>query len=246
MAHSDVLKRQGRVGVFLAGCIILAWCALHVYAVFLHEIENLALSVFLFCALTWLSVGLFIVAHDSMHRSLAPLHPRLNAWIGKVCIFLYAGFIYKSLLSMHGAHHAAPGTADDPDFHAGAPDKFWRWYYRFFTMYFGWPQLLHISLRLILYWAFGAPIENILLFFAAPSILSSMQLFLFGTWLPHRHHDDDFEDAHNARSNNYPVWLSLLTCFHFGYHHEHHLKPGTPWWGLPKERLTRRHGPLQK
>ncbi|MFA9473554.1 MAG: fatty acid desaturase [Filomicrobium sp.] len=27
--------------------------------------------------------------------------------------------------------------------------------------------------------------------------------------------------------------MSLLTCFHFGYHHEHHLQPDVPWWRLP-------------
>ena len=33
------------------------------------------------------------------------------------------------------------------------------------------------------------------------------------------------------------AWLaSLLTCFHFGMHHEHHLSPNTPWWRLPEAR----------
>ena len=34
--------------------------------------------------------------------------------------------------------------------------------------------------------------------------------------------DTDYPDAHRARSNDMPTWLSLITCFHFGYHHEHH------------------------
>ena len=75
---------------------------------------------------------------------------------------------------------------------------------------------------------------------AVPSILASMQLFVFGTWLPHRPGHDDFPDRHNARSTRVSDPLSLLTCFHFGgYHHEHHLHPSVPWWRLPSTRRTR-------
>ncbi len=85
----------------------------------------------------------------------------------------------------------------------------------------------------------GAPVQNVLLFWALPAVLSSLQLFIFGTYLPHVPDDPAFNDRHNARSNDYPAWLSLLTCFHFGYHHEHHLYPGVPWWRLPKARRHR-------
>jgi beta-carotene ketolase (CrtW type) len=69
-----------------------------------------------------------------------------------------------------------------------------------------------------------------------PALLSSLQLFYFGTYLPHRPGPDAFTDHHRARSNGYSEWLSLLTCFHFGYHHEHHRAPGEPWWRLPTVR----------
>ena len=63
------------------------------------------------------------------------------------------------------------------------------------------------------------------------------QLFVFGTWLPHRDRAEPFADSHRAHSIKIGPTLSLLTCFHFGgYHHEHHLSPGTPWWGLPARR----------
>ena len=29
------------------------------------------------------------------------------------------------------------------------------------------------------------------------------------------------------------TFLSLLSCFHFGYHHEHHRAPWIAWWRLP-------------
>ena len=74
-------------------------------------------------------------------------------------------------------------------------------------------------------------------FWPLPSILASIQLFVFGTWLPHRPDHDAFPDRHNARSTRFGRPLSLLTCFHFGgYHHEHHLYPSVPWWQLPSTR----------
>ncbi|MDT8325299.1 MAG: fatty acid desaturase, partial [Bacteroidota bacterium] len=38
------------------------------------------------------------------------------------------------------------------------------------------------------------------------------------------------------RSNDYGVLFSFLTCYHFGYHEEHHTRPGVPWWRLPAAR----------
>jgi beta-carotene ketolase (CrtW type) len=70
--------------------------------------------------------------------------------------------------------------------------------------------------------------------------LSSFQLFTFGTWLPHRNLKIPFADWHRARSNDYPAWLSFLTCYHFGYHWEHHEWPFVPWWKLPRARAMRR------
>ncbi|WP_201448975.1 hypothetical protein [Sinorhizobium medicae] len=45
---------------------------------------------------------------------------------------------------------------------------------------------------------------------------------IFGTYRPHRVGHIPFADKHRARSNEFSPLLSLLTCFHFGYHHEHH------------------------
>jgi beta-carotene ketolase (CrtW type) len=82
----------------------------------------------------------------------------------------------------------------------------------------------------------GAPLSNLLAFWALPAILSSLQLFLWGTWLPHRHDGNPFADRHNARSDPRGTAATLLTCFHFGLHREHHLHPAVPWWRLPSVR----------
>jgi beta-carotene/zeaxanthin 4-ketolase len=38
----------------------------------------------------------------------------------------------------------------------------------------------------ILHWGLQAPLPNLFLFWILPIVLSSMQLFFFGTYLPHR------------------------------------------------------------
>jgi beta-carotene ketolase (CrtW type) len=90
------------------------------------------------------------------------------------------------------------------------------------------------SLVVIALFGLGADVRNLLAFWAAPALLSALQLFTFGTWLPHRQTDDPFADHHNARSSSFGPLLSLLTCFHFGRHHEHHLTPWKPWWRLSR------------
>ena len=235
--------RQRTIGVGLAAAVISAWAALHVWSVFFLRLDGtgLMLAPWLVAALTWLSVGLFIVAHDAMHRSLAPDRPGLNRAIGTLCLVIYAGFWFDRLLPKHHQHHRAPGSEADPDFHPGAPTRFWPWYLRFFREYFGWRELAWVaSLSAVYILALRAPLANVWLFWAAPALLSSLQLFAFGTWLPHRHEGEGapgFADHHHARSNRMPRWLSLLTCFHFGgFHHEHHTHPHLPWWRLPEAR----------
>lgn len=189
----------------------------------------------------WLFVGLFIIGHDAMHGSLAPGRPRLNRALGSLCMFFYAGFDFASATPKHHRHHTAPGSAQDPDGHPS--NRFWPWYGRFVITYFGWRNAAFVSAVLTALLLLGAKPLNALLFWAAPAICSSLQLFTFGTYLPHRRADTPFADAHMARSNDWPEWLSLLTCFHFGYHHEHHLHPSAPWWRLPQIRRRERAAP---
>lgn len=207
---------------------------------FFHSLgDPLWLTLGLIALQLWLFTGLFIVAHDAMHGSLWPARPRLNNWIGRIILFFYAGFSFSKMRAAHHQHHAAPGSAEDPDFNADNPHAFWPWYFLFFRRYFSASQLIVVAGITVIYvLILGANDWNTIIMWALPAILSSVQLFYFGTYLTHRH-GDAFVDEHKARTNDFPRWLSLLTCFHFGYHHEHHLYPHEPWWRLPiKKRET--------
>lgn len=231
--------RQTAIGIALALAVIGAWAAVHGYALFLYELgrSSLIAAALLLAAACWLNVGLFIIAHDAMHGSLAPQRPGVNRLFGRVALALYAGFWFDDLRKSHFAHHRRPGTADDPDFTTHG--RLLPWYNAFLRRYFGWPQFLTLAAVTVALRLAGAPMSNILLFWAAPAVLSSLQLFYFGTYLPHRAGEEDFADDHRARSNAFGWLASLLSCYHFGYHHEHHLAPHVPWWRLPAERRRR-------
>jgi beta-carotene ketolase (CrtW type) len=98
----------------------------------------------------------------------------------------------------------------------------------------GWTVLALIACRL-------APFGwlNVLLFCTLPLLLSSLQLFVFGTYLPHRGQRLPQRRPH-ADSLELAPWLSLLACFHFGYHREHHDAPTLAWFELPAQRRRAR------
>lgn len=235
------MRRQAFIGLILAGGVVAAWLCLQVYAMFFEDLDRSTalLALLLVLMLCWLDVGLFIIAHDAMHGSLAPGRRHANIWVGRVALALYAGFRFERLRMLHMAHHEAPGTSRDPDFSTKHPTRFWPWYRQFMLSYFGVSEFLLLCPLLALYLTLGARLENILLFWAAPALLSSLQLFYFGTFLPHRHSQEPFADEHKARTSEFNSLVSLLTCFHFGYHHEHHCAPHVAWWELPSERRDR-------
>jgi beta-carotene/zeaxanthin 4-ketolase len=231
--------RQRTVGVLLAAAIIGTWLSVHGLMVWAFEFgrDPLWIVPVAIALQTWLCVGLFIVAHDCMHGSLAPFRPRVNLWVGRVALALYAGLAYDRLRPKHFAHHAAPGTEDDPDFDAAHPRTFWPWFGTFMREYLSLRDFLALTAALGAYlFLLGAPLANVMAFWAVPAWLSALQIFYFGTYRPHREEEEAFPDGHRSRSNDYPWLVSLLTCFHFGYHHEHHSQPRVPWWQLPRVR----------
>lgn len=233
--------RSTILGVTIACSILVLWASS--LAVLLttsvHAIPPLLLPL----AVLWqmfLYTGLFITAHDAMHGTVAPLAPALNRAIGILAALFYALFDYRRLHTQHRLHHKHPAREGDPDYHDGAHTGFVRWYVHFMLGYLSWQQLIGMAIAFnILQHLAGIPIANIVLFWVAPALLSTVQLFYFGTYLPHRQPDTGYDNPHHAHSNNYSVWWSFLTCYHFGYHFEHHQHPSVPWWRLPSTRALR-------
>ncbi|MFP4367773.1 MAG: fatty acid desaturase [Bacteroidales bacterium] len=186
---------------------------------------------------TFLFVGLFITAHDAMHGILFPQNLRINNFTGSLAVFLYALFSYKKLHAKHWEHHKYPASEKDPDYHDGEHPGFFRWYSRFMLGYLSPWQILGMALVFNgLHLLLNVPVANLLIFWVLPAFASTFQLFYFGTYLPHREPEEGYTNRHNAASNDYPVFISFITCYHFGYHLEHHEFPYVQWWKLPKVR----------
>jgi beta-carotene/zeaxanthin 4-ketolase len=184
---------------------------------------------------TFLNTGLFITGHEAMHGLVCPKNPKLNRSFGILVISLYALFSYDELLRKHWLHHHHPASLDDPDFHNGDDPSFLAWYVHFLKGYWNWRQFSYFfGLVILLSYIFHIAVINLCLFWLLPLILSSLQLFYFGTFLPHRQPLTGYDNFHRANSINLPIFLSFLSCYHFGYHQEHHEHPDIPWWQLPQ------------
>ncbi|MDB4623360.1 fatty acid desaturase [bacterium] len=191
---------------------------------------------------SFLHTGLFIVAHDAMHHSLAPLNEKLNNNIGRLCLFLYAGLSYKSCSKNHSLHHRYPESAADPDFHSIQNSKPINWYFRFLSNYLDAKQFCVLTIVWLLLLQITSSVnpnaaENIIIFCPIPLIISSIQLFFVGTCLPHQITRKE-PGRQRPRSLSLHPLLSFAACYHFGYHLEHHLNPNTPWFKLPNLRVA--------
>jgi beta-carotene ketolase (CrtW type) len=172
-----------------------------------------------------LYTGLFITAHDSMHGVVAS-NKKLNHFTGWISAFLFSYNFYWKLFPKHHEHHRYVATDSDPDYHAS--ERFFPWYVSFIRQYVTVWQILLMAitynlLKLIL------PYENLILFWMVPALLSTLQLFYFGTYIPHK--GESMNKHHSGSQKKHHVW-AFLSCYFFGYHFEHHDSPGTPWWRL--------------
>lgn len=231
-------------GLSIALTIIGLWI-LSLTTLLTRDVAQIQIGIIPVCVLCqmFLYTGLFITAHDAMHGTVCPARPRLNNIIGTVAVRLYALFEYRNLLAKHWAHHKTPASGTDPDFHDGTHSGFLAWYFHFMKTYLGWKQIVGMALVFqIMEYVLGIPTVNLLLFWVLPSWLSTLQLFYFGTYLPHRLPEGGYDNRHRAQSNVYSTFWSFITCYHFGYHWEHHEYPYVPWWELPKTRKM----PLQE
>ncbi|WP_392531041.1 beta-carotene ketolase CrtW [Nostoc sp. C117] len=223
-------------GLFIAIFIITLWA---ISQVFLLSLDIYKIKFWLlFIVILWqtfLYTGLFITSHDAMHGVVFPKNSKINHLIGMFSLSLYGLLPYQKLLTKHWLHHYNAATEIDPDFHDGKHKSFLAWYFHFMKGYWSWGQI--ISLTFLYHFAnhiLYIPHENLILFWVFPSLLSSLQLFYFGTFLPHSEPIGGYIQPHCAQTINRPIWWSFVTCYHFGYHKEHHEYPYVSWWQLPE------------
>jgi len=148
---------------------------------------------------------------------------------------------YRVLREAHHHHHTHPSTERDPDYHEGRGGVL-GWYVRFVWRYATWSQILIMAVVFnILHHGLEISLGRLWVFWILPQVLSTVQLFVVGTWLPHRSDGGPFEGdgPTRTRSLRVPSWVSFLACYHFGYHYEHHAWPFVPWWRLPEARRRR-------
>ena len=187
------------------------------YNIDIHPIYE---SVFHILTLTWQYVGLFIIAHDLHHAEKPNWYQNI---LGRTSLLCYGGFLLEDFSEKHRLHHQYPGIdKKDPDFHDGNPIS---WYFNFMFRYINFYQgIIQISIYLLAKYC-GIEDQSTILFWLIPSLLASIQLFYYGTYLVH-------EKDGKIKTSNLPGWLITLTSYNFGYHQKHHQSPKVPWFEL--------------
>ncbi|MBE9177547.1 fatty acid desaturase [Oculatella sp. LEGE 06141] len=232
---------QANTGTIVAATILLLWggSLVALAPIALSDLGGWLLPAIL--VRTFLHTGLFIVAHDAMHGTVCSHNRKLNHAIGRFAISLYAFLRYDRSLEKHWSHHRQPGREGDPDFHGKTHRHPIAWYLTFMSRYLDRSQNLILmvgmgSLFFALHLVLNAPFINLMLLWVLPIVLSSVQLFYFGTYLPHRQPEQGYDNPHHAQSLSCSALWSFVTCYHFGYHWEHHEYPQLPWYALPSVR----------
>tara|TARA_R110002012_G_scaffold286864_2_gene478726 strand:- start:50532 stop:51302 length:771 start_codon:yes stop_codon:yes gene_type:complete len=181
-----------------------------------------------------LYTGLFITSHDAMH-GLVSSNKKLNKAVGWISALLFSYNFYGRLFPKHHEHHRFVATDQDPDYHDS--DNFFAWYFSFIKQYVTIWQIILMAITFNLLKLF-IPVDNLILFWMLPAVLSTFQLFYFGTYLPHKGENENKHHSNTQAKNH--LW-AFLTCYFFGYHYEHHDSPGTPWWRLWQVKESQSH-----
>lgn len=233
--RTSIYKPNDIKNVTMATAVIMGWSSLFHEAVFVVKDITSVEGMVLVPCLAFMYTGLFITGHDAMHGTVTR-NPMINDMIGHVCTNLYAGFDFNEMRRKHMLHHLNTGIVkDDPDFHKGNPNVY-AWFVSFMLEYFNKAQVFKLILFVEVLKYNGAPDENIYVYMALCGLLSSIQLFYFGTYIPHRPPADTLDEVMNwekSKSTTKTTRLeSFLTCFHFDCHFEHHALPQVPWFEL--------------
>jgi len=218
------------MGIFIALVIIFLWLGHIVFTLLFVEPDFLTFQPYLHIFLqTFLYTGLFITGHDAMHGTVAR-NRKLNNFLGNVTTTLFAFLSFRILAKKHYQHHLFPASVKDPDYSPRSNNIF-IWWFTFMKNYITWWQILSMAVAFNILLIWFSEIQ-LLAFWIIPAILSTWQLFYFGTYMPHhRPHSSDMS-PHNSRTLPKNHFLAMISCYFFGYHWEHHESPTTPWWKL--------------
>jgi beta-carotene ketolase (CrtW type) len=225
------------MGIFFAISIVILWTSHLFYSLELAEVDYSSPLFYLHILVqTYFFTGLFITGHDAMH-GVVSRNRLVNNIFGFLSVFLYAGMWYPRLIKNHRLHHLFPGTENDPDF-SSRSQNFFVWYVKFMFRYLTIIQLVVMAVlyNVLRIWY---PDAALIWFWVVPAFLSTFQLFFFGTYIPHRRpHTKEMEPFHARTLKKNHAW-AMISCYFFGYHHEHHSSPETPWWKLYKAKSIR-------
>lgn len=229
--HTETI---GNKGVIISLSIIILWFAsLILLLQWSIDWKNPLVYLAIFLQMH-LYTGLFITAHDAMH-GIVSTNQRVNHSIGWLSAILFSYNFYWKLFYKHHDHHRYVATEKDPDYHASG--NFVIWYFSFLKQYINIWQILLMAITFNIFKLF-LPVENLILFWMLPAVLSTLQLFYFGTFLPHMGESDNKHHSNSQAKNH--LW-AFLSCYFFGYHYEHHDSPRTPWWRLWKIKELQNH-----
>ena len=220
------------MGLIIGISIILLWAGHLFFALDFVNVDYLSPVFYLHILLqAYLYTGLFITGHDAMHGAVHS-NRKINNVVGYLSVFFYAGMSYRKLVKNHYLHHRFPAEGKDPDFYTRS-QNFWIWWAVFFGRYLTVIQLVVMAVffNLLIIWFDKAAVIS---FWVIPAFLSTFQLFYVGTYLPHKRPHLDSMKPHNARTQRRNHLWAMLSCYFFGYHHEHHETPFVPWWQLYK------------
>jgi beta-carotene ketolase (CrtW type) len=232
--HKKLYKSNELKNIAVSTTVIAGWAATFHEAIFtVKDVTSLEGLILVPC-MTFLYTGLFITAHDAMHENITQ-NRLVNDAIGHLCSNLYAGMDFHKMRHKHMLHHINTGVVrEDPDFHRGKTD-FIHWYFSFMREYIDVLQMVKLAVFIEALKYCGASSTNIYVYMAACGILSSLQLFYFGTYTPHKPPQDHqgevmiWEKSNSASKSRIE---SLLTSYHFDCHFEHHAMPQIPWFEL--------------
>lgn len=220
------------MGIIIALVVISFW-AVHLFYSLNYVVVDFTNPLFYLHILLqgYLYTGLFITAHDAMHGTISK-NKNINKVLGWIATLLFAGLSHNKLIKNHFKHHKNPGEESDPDFYTKS-QNFFIWWGIFLLRYVTIVQLLIMAAVFNIFKLWFNEL-NIILFWVTPAFLGTFQLFFFGTYLPHKYPHTENMQPHKSRTQKRNHFWAMISCYFFGYHHEHHDSPKTPWWKLYK------------